>query len=306
MNKLASACHEIESEFLTRLKSGSDDGLSTWLGQCSARLKNLLATELNTLTEMLGPIVGGQSRDLIDIPVSRLESWRQALVAAHGAPGTAVMRVAQEIHEECTQKPLATSIGHLGVGLKDLALTYGKRLRNFQVLGGDIRVSPDRFAPLLSSLIHAFRNSIYHGLETPEERILRGKPEEGEITVSFALIKEASAGQSKPTSLAIDIKDYGGGVDPARVRKKLLENGRADLAGGSDHEVIQAILTDNFSTSETVDMVAGRGVGMSAIAEEVRKLGGTIEVRSVKGQGMELVIRVPFENGGRLATSSAA
>ena len=294
LQDLTSACHELESELHgVNAERESRIIFDQTLVRRVPELLSHLETELSALTEILGPIGTTAENSTIDLPIERVLKWGQEILQASD------IKVAQEVGRailsECKEKPLGTSLGHLEPSLKDLASSYGKQLQAFVVRGGEARVDTELFEPLISSLIHSFRNSVYHGLETMEERRSVGKPEGGCITVHFEKETRAAPSGSRAAEwLKIEIQDDGRGVDPARIRKKLVSLGRNDIATAPDSEVIQAILLDDFSTAEQVDMVAGRGVGMSAIGGEAKRLGGSVVVHSILGQGMKLVITVPI------------
>jgi two-component system chemotaxis sensor kinase CheA len=168
----------------------------------------------------------------------------------------------------------------------ELADRLGKRLAPLKIENGSLEVPTVRFQGLLNSFVHAFRNAIDHGLEMPEKRVAAGKSPDGHLTVSCA---------NENGSLRILISDDGGGVNVERVREKLRSiPARAHVANGSDFEVAQAILDGELSTADVVTDISGRGVGLSAVTDEVRKLGGTIRVDSVSGQGMTITIDVPM------------
>lgn len=175
-------------------------------------------------------------------------------------------------------------LGVYSVSMIDLAERLGKKLAPLQIEGGELEVPTPRFQALLSSFVHAFRNAIDHGLERPETRLKAGKTAEGHLRVSCSQIAE---------SLKIEILDDGGGINIDRIREKLSESPeRAGLAQGTDFDVAQAILEGDLSTNDIVTEISGRGVGLSAVTEEVRKLGGQIRVDSESGRGMKITIVV--------------
>ena len=179
------------------------------------------------------------------------------------------------------------------MSMVELADRLGKRLAPLKIEGGSLEVPTVRFQGLLNSFVHAFRNAIDHGLELPEKRVAAGKPPEGHLIVACHRDGE---------SLHILISDDGAGVNVERVREKLRSvPARAHLAEGTDFEVAQAILEGDLSTADVVTDISGRGVGLSAVTDEVRKLGGTLRVDSVRGRGMTITIDVPFAATGAQA-----
>ena len=172
------------------------------------------------------------------------------------------------------------------MSMVELADRLGKQLAPLKIEGGSLEVPTVRFQGLLNSFVHAFRNAIDHGLESPEKRVSCGKSPEGHLMIACS---------HEGDSLKIEVSDDGGGVNVERVREKLRSIPvRAHLAEGSDFEVAQAILDGDLSTADIVTDISGRGVGLSAVTDEVRKLGGTIRVDSVIGKGMTITILVPY------------
>lgn len=152
----------------------------------------------------------------------------------------------------------------------------------------ELKVLPEIYSQLFSTFIHAYRNAVDHGIETPETRASAGKPAEGKIKTSFQLLKEGS-GQW----LQIEVSDDGGGVDPNKIRTRLESQG-VDVSSEDDHQVIQHIFDSQFSTKQTVTETSGRGVGMDAILHAAKSLGGQAWVESVLGEGTHLKVKVPF------------
>jgi chemosensory pili system protein ChpA (sensor histidine kinase/response regulator) len=125
-----------------------------------------------------------------------------------------------------------------------------------------------------------------HGIETPEERVSRGKPAQG--TIKVGLHREGS-------EMVIVLEDDGRGIDVNAVRERAKARGL--LAAGrvlSDEEAMQLILEPGFSTASNITQHAGRGVGMDVVVNEIKKLGGALFTQSQPGQGVKFTIRLPF------------
>ncbi|MNU81877.1 Gliding motility regulatory protein [compost metagenome] len=129
------------------------------------------------------------------------------------------------------------------------------------------------------------RNSVAHGLEQPAARAEAGKPEEGEITLR--LRREGS-------EIVLEVGDDGAGLDREAIRRRAEQRGL--LAANEemdDSRLDQMIFASGFSTSEQVSQLAGRGVGMDVVRNEVRQLGGSVDIHSVRGQGATFTLRLP-------------
>lgn len=138
---------------------------------------------------------------------------------------------------------------------------------------------------MTAPLEHLLRNSVAHGLETPKERRKAGKPEEG--TVHVALRREGS-------EMVLEVSDDGAGLNRDAIRKRAEQRGL--LQPGAvlpDTALDRLILEPGFSTADKVSQLAGRGVGMDVVYNEVRQLGGSLEISSVPGKGATFTLRLP-------------
>jgi two-component system chemotaxis sensor kinase CheA len=139
---------------------------------------------------------------------------------------------------------------------------------------------------LADPLTHMIRNSIDHGIERPEDRRARGKPEEGTIELSAAHVG---------SNILIQIADDGAGINRERLLAKAIEKGivpaNANLA---DEEIDELIFAPGFSTAAEVTDVSGRGVGMDVVRRNINGLGGRIQVHSVQGQGTRFTLVIPL------------
>ncbi|MNK20960.1 Gliding motility regulatory protein [compost metagenome] len=138
---------------------------------------------------------------------------------------------------------------------------------------------------MVAPLEHMLRNSVAHGLETPEQRRAAGKPEEGEIAIR--LRREGS-------EIVLEVADDGAGLDREAIRRRAEQRGlvQADAVLG-EAELDAMIFSPGFSTADQVSQLAGRGVGMDVVHNEVRQLGGSVDIHSVRGQGVTFTLRLP-------------
>ena len=170
--------------------------------------------------------------------------------------------------------------------VRDAARSLGKQV-TFAVVGKEIELDRSMLDEIGDPIVHLLRNAIDHGLELPEARAAAGKPTAGQVTLSA--MRDRSA-------VLIRVTDDGRGIDRARVLRRaqalgLVEPGRAEL---SDDELIRVISRPGFSTAEKVTDMSGRGVGIDAVQTRVRTLGGSVEIRSVPGQGTSVTVRLPL------------
>jgi len=184
---------------------------------------------------------------------------------------------------------------HFDDMIESLKERLGKEVAPILFTGGELKIRADYYTDLLGSLVHAIRNAVDHGVENPADREEAGKPRCGQITVAF----ERSRVESTDW-FTIKISDDGNGINPARIRAKLVANGAAEESLAiPDEELIQRIFDAGFSTAEQVTETSGRGVGMDAIQHEARKLGGFARVFSRVGEGSTVVVSVPYVEANR-------
>lgn len=137
-------------------------------------------------------------------------------------------------------------------------------------------------------LIHIIRNSGDHGIETPEERILKGKDSVGNIWLRAF---------HDGNNVVIEVEDDGKGINIEEVRKKILANGlesEESINGLSDEEIIQYLFQPSFSTSDEVTDISGRGVGLDVVKTKIETLGGNVELVSNYEKGSKTIVRIPL------------
>jgi len=153
--------------------------------------------------------------------------------------------------------------------------------------GGETPVDSETYYEFSKSLIHIFKNMMDHGIESADERYEAGKDEFGNIKCKIEFLEN---------NISIIISDDGRGMDLEKIKLKAVEKGLYDDEGIlklSEEQLINLTFTDEFSTKEDVTELSGRGIGLSAVNEEVKKLGGRIEVKSLEGQGTEFRFILP-------------
>lgn len=171
--------------------------------------------------------------------------------------------------------------------IQQTADKLNKEVSSLIISGDNISVDNLNLSEIFSTMVHCFRNSVDHGLETPEIRLKKGKNQSGSIQV---ITKSITNNEKK--YLSIQIIDDGAGISPLKIREKLLQNG-INTKNESDEQVIQHIFDTSFSTKNEVTEISGRGVGLDAVKAAVEKQGGTVSVSSIEGQGTAFNFLIP-------------
>ncbi len=171
--------------------------------------------------------------------------------------------------------------------VRELSNEKGKQVR-LLIQGREVELDKGIVDALGEPLIHIIRNSIDHGLETPEYRRSTGKQQEGTITLNA---------YHEATQIIIEISDDGKGIDAERLKQKAVENGfisKEDAERLSQRDALNLIFLSGLSTSETVSDISGRGIGMDAVKAAVTNMKGLIEIESSLGKGTKFRLMLPL------------
>ncbi len=180
--------------------------------------------------------------------------------------------------------PMAQVFNRFPRMLRDLASKLDKKVELVQV-GEATELDKGMVEKITDPLTHLVRNSCDHGIELPAERVAKGKPEHGTITL---------AASHQGGSIVIEVRDDGKGLNRGKLIAKAREKGIDAPDSMSDGEVWALIFAPGFSTAEIVTDVSGRGVGMDVVKKNITALGGTVEIDSAEGYGMSVKVRLPL------------
>src|SRR5437868_2675020 len=171
--------------------------------------------------------------------------------------------------------------------VRDLSGELGKQIE-LEMHGADTELDRQVLDLIKDPLTHMVRNSADHGLETPAERSAAGKPEQGTIRLSA---------YHEGGHIIICIADNGRGLNTERTKAKAVQNGlvsEADLEKMTEAQIHKFIFAPGFSTAAAVTSVSGRGVGMDVVRTNIDQIGGTIDIKSVAGEGSSVTIKTPL------------
>lgn len=171
--------------------------------------------------------------------------------------------------------------------VRDLAKELGKDI-NLIIEGKETELDRTVIDEIGDPLVHLLRNSVDHGVETPEERSALGKPKKGQVTL---------IARHEGNNVIIEVIDDGRGLDANVIRKKALEKqliSQEELAGLDDESVLMFIFQPGFSTAKKVTDVSGRGVGLDVVKNKIEALSGSIQIESKVGEGTRFKIQLPL------------
>lgn len=186
----------------------------------------------------------------------------------------------------CRMRPFADVLSGQVRMVRDLGRDLGKQVR-LEIEGDKTQVDRDVLEKLEAPLTHLLRNAVDHGIETPEQRRLAGKPEEGVIRLRAS---------HQAGLLVLELSDDGNGVDLEKVRRTIVERqlSPAETAAQlSEEELLTFLFLPGFSLRDTVTEVSGRGVGLDAVQHMVRQLRGAVVLEQTAGAGSRFHLEVP-------------
>jgi chemosensory pili system protein ChpA (sensor histidine kinase/response regulator) len=168
---------------------------------------------------------------------------------------------------------------------QEAARAAGKDVR-IETSGESVELDAGLIEPIVDPLLHLVQNAVVHGLETPDERVARGKPATGTVSLGAS---------HRGAFVVVEVSDDGRGIDTDRLRRQAVAQGfvRAD-ATLTEREALELIFRPGFSTAPTVTAAAGRGVGMDVVRTNVGRLNGEIDVDTVLGVGTRFTLRLPL------------
>lgn len=288
LHKAANEAHRIESQ-LEDIRSGSKTLTQKGIEQfqeATIHLKKILDDSLKEFSQLIPE--RGQQRDekVYRVSSSKLKQIQDMLLEKIGATHLQQIKVCTE---ELRKQPIAPVFKKYATAAENLAENLGKAVR-VELSGEDIEVDHDKVAPLFSNLIHLVRNSVDHGLESPDMRQMLNKPEEGLLKIGAS---------QEGDDLMLMIQDDGGGIDPETIKQVALGKGIITeqwAESASSDALVELIFAPGFSTKEAVSEVSGRGVGMDAVKASIDELSGTLKVQTELDQGTTFTITVPHVN----------
>lgn len=182
---------------------------------------------------------------------------------------------------------IETLFGALPRLVRDLSAELGKQVM-IDLDGGDVELDREMIETIRDPLTHIIRNAIDHGIEAPSARLAQGKREIGLLAI---------AARQSGNTISIVLADDGRGLDEERIAAKAVAMGLvapAERAGLSRDKILNLIFEPGFSTAETVSNVSGRGVGLDVVRQNLEKVGGSIKVASVPGEGTTFTLQIPL------------
>lgn len=243
-----------------RVDTGKIDSLVNLVGE-------LVITQ--SMIKIVGKEVHGETEERLDGAIDELSRN---------------IREIQEAVMSMRMLPMSFAFNRFPRVVRDLADKLGKKV-NLIIEGGSTEIDKGLIEKLVDPLTHLVRNSIDHGVETPEIREASGKSTEGTVIL---------AAEQRGGSIIITITDDGAGLNRDKIMEKAMNNGLDVNQNMPDSKVWSLIFEPGFSTAEQVTDVSGRGVGMDVVRRNIEGIGGAVEIESHQGVGSVFTIRLPL------------
>jgi two-component system chemotaxis sensor kinase CheA len=239
-----------------------------------------LTQNWRAFAERMGRLLGTDSEPVVEVALSELEALMKA--ATTGASGAQLSAMLSRLKLE--RAPVR--LRRIADQARSLAQRLGKGSLQIDVNAqGDVRFERQRWAGFWAAFIHPVRNALDHGIESTEERLAAGKLAHGKLTIAV---------RGDAQAVTIELSDDGRGIDFDKVSAKAEVRG---FPHATEAQLIEALFNEGFSTTDQATELSGRGMGMSALREAARGLGGVVSLQSMRGQGTTLRVRVPVAAG---------
>ena len=243
--------------------------------------------KMDQLMDLIGELVISQSVVLqnpdLKVPGLNLDNFNKA-----AGQMKKISTDLQNVIMSMRMVPLTNTFQKMNRIVFEMSRKLGKDV-TFEMMGDTTEVDKNIIEHISDPLMHLVRNSMDHGIESNEERQASGKKEKAKVTLSA---------KTESGKVWISVADNGKGLDRSQIMAKarqqgLLEPGRAE-SSYSDKEVYQFITLPGFSTNKKVTEFSGRGVGMDVVVSNLQKIGGTLEIDSIPGEGSTMNLKIPL------------
>lgn len=269
-------CHEIE----TKIMRGEADDFNMLVVELLQRIRDFLAFA----SKLVGHDLLG-AEEFLEVSKTRVTELGELIRSGR------INELLDLYNEMFVYKTFEELFSSYEESTIQLAQSLGKEVNPFIYETHGFKIDPTPFNGVIGTLVHLFRNIADHALESPAVRQENKKPREGNIRVEVLPVESPNG---KDEYFCLAISDDGKGIDHNIIAKVLKEKGLWDDWKQYQPEyLVSAIFEDGFSTSEQVTDLSGRGVGMSAIKDEVISLGGKIKIQTVVGEGTTFFIILP-------------
>ncbi len=240
--------------------------------------------KLDSLINLIGELVIAENMLIHnpDLKGLELENFNKS-----GQHMSKLVRELQEMAMTIRMIPVSGLFRRMIRLVHDISVKAGKKV-DLVLIGEETEIDKTVIETITDPLVHLLRNSLDHGLETPDERLAAGKDEKGTVTLSA---------RHEEGEVWVTIEDNGRGLNKEKILEKALSNGiieEGDIESLTDKQINNMIFAPGFSTAEKVTDISGRGVGMDVVKKNLEKIKGKIDIASTPGKGSKIILRIPL------------
>jgi light-regulated signal transduction histidine kinase (bacteriophytochrome) len=276
--------HQVETE-LSRRPEWTRQAAAEAIG--ASALAEEFRRDLARLTDVLGPDFATSGRRVV-LSQPQLRDMeqvaREVLTGDEGLAASPALRALLQKLISLSKLHVKTALSEHGRGAAALADRLEKELLPICVQGDAVSLPPERFSAFFRSLVHLFRNAIAHGIERPDERVLKGKAAEGSIRCDV---------RDRGDWLEIAIEDDGRGVDRSALEDKLVASGEARTRA-ENLTLEELMFREGLTSTRSADEISGRGIGLAAVMTELNKVGGSVLAETTPGAGTRFRFHLPI------------
>ena len=240
-------------------------------------------SKMDMLMDMVGELVISEAMVIHNPELDnlQLDSFLKASRQLHK-----IISELQDIVMSIRMVPLSVTFQKMNRIVRDMSHKLEKEIK-LEIIGEETEVDKNIIEHISDPLMHLIRNSIDHGIEPSSERIQKGKPEEGKITLEA---------KNSGGDVWITVRDDGKGLDKDKILQKAIAKGITNKSEAelTEKEIYSFILLPGFSTNDSVTEYSGRGVGMDVVVKNIEKIGGTVIVESVPDKGTTISVKIPL------------
>jgi len=289
IKSVSSHSHRIENVFAEVQKGAIPitDELINQLRQELAQVFDELEQVVKKVSELLGEPFGAGHK-VFKIREDKLNELQNRIDEV-SLSAEASKTLHQEV-KKLLRIPVGRAFRMYGNNIEALAERTGKIIAPLEIKNSDLELDLDLIKTLDAPLMHLLRNAVDHGIESPEDRQMLGKNEEGKISLDFIL---------QDGKLLTTLQDDGQGIDPDRLRSVALERGvitPEEAQTMSDEDAVHLIFRPSFSTKKEATDISGRGVGMDVVKTELESHGGLVKINSIPGEGTTFTLILPLHH----------
>ena len=213
-----------------------------------------------------------------------LERIRKMVIQEGYSSGVKIESLLDDV-KQILSVPFATILDGYPKIARDLSNDQGKKVE-IEIIGSDLEIDRRILEELRIPLMHLLRNSIDHGIELPEDRLQKNKPETGKIKIAVDRMENSR--------VEVVFSDDGAGVDLEKVKQQFLKREKGNNSDVDENTLLESLFKSGFTTSEMITDISGRGLGLSIVKEKIEQLGGTVIIINNKNSGLEFKIEIPL------------